>query len=102
MISFFNVKTTIINTEAKKHTRFLNSLIDVDKTFRISAAIKKSNESKMFLKKSQTQADQGFDMNIMFMRLIRLFNLSIYLLSNIEFKKLFIRIVDRRDIILKY
>ena len=38
----------------KKHTRFLSSLIDVDKAFKVSAAIKKSNESKMFLKKSQT------------------------------------------------
>ena len=54
LISFFNVKTTAIIIRTKKHTRFLNSSIDVNKTFKMSASIKKSNESKMFLKKSQT------------------------------------------------
>ena len=41
-------------------------------------------------------------MNIIFIKLIHLFNLFIYLFSNIEFKKLFIRIIDYYDIILKY
>ena len=36
------------------------------------------------------------------MRLIRLFNLFIYFLSNIEFKELFMRIIDYRDIVFKY
>ena len=36
------------------------------------------------------------------MKLIRLFNLFIYLLLNIEFRKLFIRIINHRNIIFKY
>ena len=38
----------------------------------------------------------------MFIKLIRLFNLFISLLLNIEFKKLFMRIIDHRDIVFKY
>ena len=57
LISFFNIKTTAIITKAKKYTRFLNSLIDVNKTFKMFLCIKKPNESKMFLKKFQTQAN---------------------------------------------
>ena len=56
LVFSFKVKMTIIvmKTETEKHTRFLSSLIDVNKTFRVSVSIKKPNESKMFLKKSQT------------------------------------------------
>ena len=57
---------------------------------------------KYFLKKSQIQANQGFDMNIMFIKLIRLFNLFIYFLLNIKFKKLFMRTIDYYDIVFKY
>ena len=64
--------------------------------------MKKLNEFEMFFKKFQIQINQGFDINIMFMKLIRLFNLFIYLLSNIKFKELFICILDYRNIILKY
>ena len=64
--------------------------------------MKKSNEFEIFFEKSQIQTNQEFDMNIMFIRLIRLFNLFIYLLLNIEFKRLFIRIIDYRDIVFKY
>ena len=102
LISFFNVKTTIIIMKTKKHTRFLSFLINVDKTFKVFISIKKFNESKMFLKKSQTQTNQESDMNVMFIKLIRLFNLFTYLLSNIEFKELFMRIVNYRDIVFKY
>ena len=88
--------------KAEKHTRFLSSLINVNKTFKVFISIKKPNESKMFLKKFQTQADQEFNINVMFIKLIRLFNLPIYLLSNIELKELFIRIINHRDIVFKY
>ena len=64
--------------------------------------MKKSNEFEIFFEKSQIQTNQEFDMNIMFIRLIRLFNLFIYLLLNIEFKRLFIRIIDYRDIVFEY
>ena len=101
LVLFFNLKTITI-TKAKKHTRFLSSLINVNKAFKISVLMKKSNEFEMFFEKSQIQINQGSDINIMFMKLIRLFNLFIYLFSNIEFKELFIRIVDHRDIVFKY
>ena len=34
----------------KKHIRFLNSLINVNKVFKMFILIKKSNESKVFFK----------------------------------------------------
>ena len=36
------------------------------------------------------------------MKLIRLFNLFIYLFSDIEFKKLFMRIINYYNIVFKY
>ena len=88
--------------KTKKHTRFFNSLIDVNKTFKMFIFMKKSNEFEMFFEKSQIQINQRSNMNVIFMKLIRLFNLFIYLLSDIEFKELFMRIVDYRDIVFKY
>ena len=44
----------IIITKIKKHTRFLNSLIDMNKTFKIFILMKKPNGSEMFFEKSQT------------------------------------------------
>ena len=38
----------------------------------------------------------------MFIKLIRLFSLFIYLFLNIEFKKLFMRIVNYYNIVFKY
>ena len=104
LISFFNIKTTIIVTKAKteKHTRFLNSLININKAFRVFISIKKPNELKMLLKKSQTQINQEFNINVMFIRLIRLLKLFIYFFLKIEFKKLFMRIVNHCDTVLKY
>ena len=64
--------------------------------------IKKSNEFEMFFKKSQIQINQEFDINVIFIKLIRLLNLFIYLFLDIEFKKLSMRIANHRDIILKY
>ena len=93
----------IINaTKAKKYIHFANSLININKVFKVFILIKKSNEFKMFFEKSQTQTDQKSDINIIFIKLIRFFNLFIYFFSNIKFKKLFMRIVDYYDIIFKY
>ena len=43
----------IIVIKVKKYTHFLNSLINVNKTFKIFILMKKLNELKIFLKKFQ-------------------------------------------------
>ena len=48
-MSFFNVNV-IVNV--KKYIRFLNSLIDINKTFRIIIIVKKSNDFEVELDKS--------------------------------------------------
>ena len=51
---FFNVNI-IVNV--KKHIRFLNSLIDINKAFRISIIVKKSNDSEIKFDKFYIQID---------------------------------------------
>ena len=68
----FNVNV-IVNAE--KHTRFLSSLININKTFRIIITARKSNDFEIKINKSHTQTNQGFDINVMFNKLIRFLGL---------------------------
>lgn len=86
----------------EKHTRFLSQLVNMNKTFRVLATVKKSNSINVTLDTSNTQADQGFDINIMSMRLTRVLSLQLHLLFKIEFKGLSMRTANHRDIVLKY
>ena len=90
-MSFFNVN---VIANIKKHIRFLNSLININKAFYISIIIKKSNNFEIEFDKSYIQINQGFDINVIFNKLIRFLNLKLYSFSKIEFKNLFMRIAN--------
>lgn len=97
---FFNIDITIFKT--KKYTRFLNILSRINKTFRIFIIVKKLNDFDIYLNKFYIQIDQNLNINVIFIKLMRLLNIIIHFLSNIEFKKLFMRIIDYRNIIFEY
>ena len=99
LMSFFNVDI-IANVE--KHTRFLSSLINMNKAFRITIIVRKSNDSEVELDKSYTQTNQSSDINVMFNELIRFLGLQLHSLSKIEFKDLSMRIADHQNTILKH
>ena len=99
IVSFFNVG---VIANAEKHTRFLNSLIDINKTFRITITVRKPNDFEVELDKSYTLTNQDFNMNVMFNELIRFLDLQLHSFSEIEFKGLFMRIINHRDTILKH
>lgn len=94
--------STASTVEAEKHTRFLSSLVGVDKAFRVPSMIKKPNGAEVKLEKSQTQADQGSDMNVLSTGLVRMLGLPKYLLSDIGFKGLSMRTADHRDTVLQH
>lgn len=85
------------STKEDKHTRFLRSLLGMDKAFRVPAKVKKPDNSEVSLEISQSQADQGSDMNVISMGLVRSLGLELHLLSEIGFKGLSMRTADHRD-----
>lgn len=60
------------------------------------------NKTKIVLKKPQTQANQGSEINVISIRLIRILDIKLHALSDINFKDLSIRTADHRDTVLKY
>jgi hypothetical protein len=83
-----------------KHTQFLSTMIEMNKIFRISCFVIKSSEEIIVLNKQYTQADQRFDMNVVFMNLIRRLESQLRDLAEIEFRELFMRTANNHDIIL--
>ena len=96
----FNATASQQNVE--KHTRFLNAMIKFDKTFRISCTIIKSNDTIVLLNNRCTQTNQNFDMNVIFVDMIRHFNFQLHSFEKIDFKNLSMRTVDHKKIILHH
>jgi hypothetical protein len=94
-----SVSTETKNDE-KKHTQFLNIMIDMNKVFRILCSMIKSNDDIVALNKQYIQADQGSDMNVIFMNLAHRFELQLRDLIEIEFRELFMRTANNHDTIL--
>lgn len=99
-ISSYNVGAAA--AEAERHTRFLSSLVGVDKAFRVPATVKRPNGSELSLEKSHTQADQGSDMNVISAGLVRVLGLPTCKLSDIGFRGLSMRTADHRDTVLEF
>ncbi len=90
------------NDDDEKHTQFLNTMIDLNKTFRISCFVIKSFDETIELNKQYTQVDQKSDMNVIFMNLIKRLELHLHDLVEIEFRELFMKIANNNDIILQH
>ncbi len=100
-ISSFNVGAATA-VEAEKETRFLSTLVGVDKAFRVPATVRKPDGVEVKIDKRQTQADQGSDMNVISTGMVRFLGLTTHSLSEIGFKGLSMRTADHRDTILEY
>ena len=98
--TMFNVTT--FQQDVERHTRFLNVMIEFDKTFKISCIIIKSNDTIVQLNNRCIQTNQNFDMNVISIDLIRHLSLQLHLLEKIDFKNLSMRTVDHRKIILHH
>jgi len=78
------------------HTRFLSSLVGVEKSFRIPAVLEVNGE-KVILEKRVVQADQGSDMNIIHPKLVQRLGLEINPLEAVGFKGLCMTTADHKD-----
>ena len=77
-------------------------MIGLNKIFRIQAKIAKSNDTTIELNKRYTQANQSFDINVISSELIKMLRLEQHSLAKIDFKRLFMRIANHREIVLHY
>ena len=75
-------------------------MITSEKTFRIKIIVYKSNNIIVIFKKKNTQINQNSNINVIFINFIRYLDLSLRFLKKINFKDLFIRIIDHREIVL--
>ena len=98
--TMFNV--TAFQQNVERHIRFLNVMIEFDKTFKISCTIIKSNDTIVQLNNRCTQTNQNSDMNVISIDLIRHLNLQLHSLEEIDFKSLSTRTVDHKEIILHH
>ena len=88
--------------KAKRYIRFLFTMIILNKAFRILYTIFRFDNIIISLNKKHTQIDQGFDINVIFIKLIKIFELQLHLLKKIDFKDLLMRIINYREIVLKH
>lgn len=88
------------SVEAKRHTRFLSTIIDKNKAFRILCFIQKSDEFIIHLDKFYVQANQRSDMNVISTELIKHLSLQSHSLSEIEFAELSMRTVNHHKTVL--
>ena len=93
---------TASQQDVERHTRFLSAMIELDKIFRISCTIIKSDDTIVLLSNRCTQTDQNFDMNVISIDMIRHFSFQLHSFEKIDFKNLFMRTVDHREIILHH
>ena len=94
------VMTSSIEVESERHIRFLSTMINKDKAFRLPCTIKKENQIEVELKRQYVQVDQESDMNVIFVDMTRKLKSTLHSLSNIEFFDLFMRTANYREIIL--
>jgi hypothetical protein len=98
-------KILSIFTDSKKdekHTQFLSTMIDLNKAFRISCSVIKSSDEIVELNKQYTQANQSFDMNVIFMNLVIRLELHLRDLVEIDFRELFMKTTNNNDTILQH
>jgi hypothetical protein len=83
-----------------KHTQFLNTMIEMNKVFKIPCFVIKSDEEIVALNKQYTKADQESDMNVVSMNLARRLELQLRDLAEMRFRELCMKTANNHDIIL--
>jgi hypothetical protein len=91
-----------ISTDSKndKHIQFLNTIIEMNKVFRISCFVIKSSDEIIALNKQYTQTNQKSDMNVISMNWARRLDLQLRDLAEMKFRELFMKTADNHDTIL--
>ena len=83
------------------NTRFLSSLVGFDKAFRIPASVRVEGQPELLeLDKSQVQADQGSDMNVILTAMVKRLSLEMHSLEEVGFAGLTMRTADLRETLL--
>jgi hypothetical protein len=100
--SMINAENVLNVKIEESNIRFLRSLKDMKRAFRIKCTVTRSSKEFTKLRKFTMQADQESNMNIMTKSLRSQLRLSKNKLTNIEFHELFMRTTDHRDIYLKF
>ena len=85
-----------------KHTKFLQTLIGLEKAFRVPSVVRRPDGIDEEIDKSQSQSDQGSDMNVISQGMVNHLKLPMQLLSDIGFKGLTMRTADHRETELIY
>ena len=89
--------SSLAGEHAERHTRFLSATLGQDKAFRLPCTIFKPDGSTIRLDKQYTQADQGSDMNVMSVGLVKRLALELHPLAELGLRGLSMRTADYRD-----
>ena len=90
---------------ADGHTKFLRTLLESERAYRIPASIRIFKENKLLeysLDKAVVQADQGSEMNLVSMEFVRRYNIPLHPLADMGFAGLSMRCADHRETPMKY
>ena len=78
----------------EKHTRFLNTIINMNEAFQLSCTIIKFDGIIIVLNKKFVQIDQRSNMNVMSFELIRHLNLILHALNEVDFRDLSMKTIE--------
>ena len=85
-----------------ENTRFLSTVMRVNKAFQIPYMIQVGGECKQKLNCSQIQADQRSDINVILTVITKWLELSFHSLSDVNFADLIMKTADYKEILLHY
>ena len=97
--TIIQIQTQIQSVDAE--IRFLNIIIGIEKIFRISNKTKINKIDISFLKQN-IQIDQRSDMNIISTFFAKQLDLSLKSFAEIEFVRLYVKIVDHYETLFQY
>ena len=98
----FNFEKKVFNIFFESHTQFFQIFKNMNKTFRIECLIQSESDIFVPLKKTVTQTNQKFDMNMISEHFIKHLNLPLNNLKKIGFDEFIMRTADHRNTSLKY
>lgn len=84
----------------ERNTRFLNTMIKIDKTFKISCVVYAKNDDIIELSKEFVQIDQKSNMNVIFIELIKQLKQKLHSLNEVKFRELFMKTTNHHNTIL--
>jgi len=84
-----------LGTEVDAHTRFLQTLVGVEKAFRRPAVVR-SQGQELTLERRHTQADQGSELNVISGAMVRQLGLEVKSLFKIGFHGMSMTTADHK------